>query len=276
MTHVQRILDKTVACLKDVPGILGIVLGGSRARGTESPDSDIDVGLYYDEHELDMVALNVAARLLDDDGRENLVVSPGGWGNWVNAGGWLSVDGHHVDLILRDIRRVESTIADCIEGIVTSHYQTGHPHAYINVMYMGELAVCKVLWSSSEEIIKLKALAETYPKKLKHALINFFSFEAGFSHMFAAQNSDKDDAYYLAAHIVRSISALNQVIFAINEQYCLNEKKAVKMIESFSIKPMNYKNRVDDVFSRIASDPSKVCESLKSIIDETEILRRNS
>ena len=30
-----------------VPGIVGVVLGGSRARGTHTPDSDTDLGLYY-------------------------------------------------------------------------------------------------------------------------------------------------------------------------------------------------------------------------------------
>ncbi len=51
--------------------------------------------------------------------------------------------------------------------------------------------------------------------------------------MLAEKNVTRDDAYYVVAHLVRSVSALNQVIFALNEQYCINEKKAVRMIDTF-------------------------------------------
>lgn len=42
-------------------------------------------------------------------------------------------------------------------------------------------------------------------------------FEAGFSLIFAENNAKKNDVYYVIAHIVRAISALNQVLFAVNE-----------------------------------------------------------
>jgi len=83
---------------------------------------------------------------------------------------------------------------------------------------------------------------------LKNAIIGFFTFEAEFSLMFAESNSKKDDIYYVTAHIVWAISALNQVLFAVNEEYCLNEKKAVAMIESFKIHPPRYKDKVKFYF----------------------------
>ncbi len=55
----------------------------------------------------------------------------------MNAGGWLTVQGYHVDFILRDIKRVSKVIDDCLNGKISSNYQTGHPHAYLNAMYMG-------------------------------------------------------------------------------------------------------------------------------------------
>lgn len=33
--------------LLEVPGVAAVMLGGSRARGAEKPDSDVDLGLYY-------------------------------------------------------------------------------------------------------------------------------------------------------------------------------------------------------------------------------------
>ena len=55
------------------------------------------------------------------------------------------MNGYHVDLILRDIKRVEQIIKDTEQGIVTANYQTGHPHGYISAMYRGELAISKIV-----------------------------------------------------------------------------------------------------------------------------------
>ncbi|HSU36317.1 MAG TPA: nucleotidyltransferase domain-containing protein [Propionibacteriaceae bacterium] len=44
-----------------VPGLLGVMLGGSRARGDHATDSDVDLGLYY-RPPLDTIALRELAR----------------------------------------------------------------------------------------------------------------------------------------------------------------------------------------------------------------------
>ncbi|CDX01150.1 hypothetical protein SDC9_09895 [bioreactor metagenome] len=270
MNEIKAVLDKAVAALSAVPGIQAVVLGGSRARGTHSPDSDIDIGIYYDNIVLDLKALNKAAQRTDDEHRENLIAPPGEWGKWVNGGGWLIINGYHVDFILRDVERVRTTIHECQEGIVSAHYQTGHPHAYMNAMYMGELAISKLLWDAAGEVSKLKAIAEVYPPKMKMAIIQFFTFEADFSCMFATSNASKDDRYYVMAHLVRSVSGLNQVLFALNGKYCLNEKKAVKMIESFPIKPADYKNKVDSIFT--GGNLPVACDGLRQLINEVKSL----
>lgn len=268
MNEMKTVLDKVVTSLTAVLGIEAIVLGGSRARGTHTPESDVDIGIYYDNATLDLVSLNKAAQLLDDNHREKLVVSPGEWGKWVNGGGWLTIDGYHVDFILRDVQRVESVISECQEGGISAHYQTGHPHAYINVMYMGELAICKVLWDKQGIISELKSVAEQYPPKLKQAIIGFFWFESEFSLMIAESNAGKNDIYYVTAHIVRAISALNQVLFAVNEQYCINEKKAVGMIDSFNSHPLGYKDKVNSIFLAAATDSTDACAQLRCLINE--------
>ena len=42
-----------------------------------------------------------------------------------------------------------------------------------------------------------------------------------------------EDKYYIAGHVFRIISCLNQVLFACNNAYCINEKKAIKLLETF-------------------------------------------
>ncbi len=268
MDATDAILQKISASLRGVPGLVGVVLGGSRATGTATPDSDIDVGLYYDASRLDLRALNSAARELDDERRSDLVGPPGSWGPWVDCGGWLAVDGCPVDLILRDFTRVENVVRESQKGIVAAHYQPGHPHAYVDVMYRGELAACRILWDATGEVARLKAIAKTYPPELKEALVRLFSFEAGFSHMLAAANADKGDTYYVVAHVVRAVSALNQTFFALNGRYCLNEKKAVAMIETFPRRPLDYKKRIERIFACVGGNPCEACAVLKELIDD--------
>jgi predicted nucleotidyltransferase len=43
---VQDLITETVEQVKRVEGVSAIVLGGSRARGTHTPESDIDLCIY--------------------------------------------------------------------------------------------------------------------------------------------------------------------------------------------------------------------------------------
>ena len=129
---VENIIQLVTEELSSLSYIEAIVLGGSRARGTHTNDSDIDMGIYYSPETFELNSINQLAAELDDEHRTDLVVPPGAWGNWVNGGGWLVIQGYHVDLILRDIKRVEQVIKDTEKGIVTANYQTGHSHGYIS------------------------------------------------------------------------------------------------------------------------------------------------
>lgn len=274
--NVEKIINEISTELKGTPGIVGVVLGGSRARGTNHATSDIDIGIYYDESAgFDVEAVSKIATKLDDDHRENLVTSLGEWGAWINGGGWIVVQGYHVDLIFRDIKKVSQVINDCLKGKVSTHYHTGHPHAYLNVMYMGEISISKILFERTNQISDLKAKAKPYPKVLKDATIDYFMFEASFSLMFAKDTVDKDDISYVMGQCFRTISCLNQVLFALNEEYCINEKKAVRMIDNFSIKPKSYKQSIDKIVTLISSDPDRTregIEMLQQLISETEML----
>lgn len=266
---MEKTICKITNILKEVGGIDAIVLGGSRAKGNHYTDSDIDIGLYYNKETIDFSILEEKAQELDMEHRENLLARPGEWGKWQNGGCWLAVDNIPVDLILRDTDRVKFMIEECKKGIVTAHYQTGHPHAYFNTMYMGELAISKVLWSENNEILKLKAISENYPLEMKKEIINLFSFEMSFSLMLAEKNIRRCDVYYVIAHIVRSVSAINQVLFALNEIYCINEKQAVAIVSTLNICPSNYKERIDSIFS-LSNNLELACKRLSELIEEVK------
>lgn len=262
---MEELIKKIVESVSLCPGICGVVLGGSRATDSHSNTSDIDIGIYYEKDSLDLKRLNEIAKRLDDKHRESLVCEEGGWGHWVNCGGWLEVEGYAVDLILRDLKRVEDVIKKTNRGEFSNHYQTGHPHAYIDVMYRGELASCQLLYGN-EKLKALKAEAEQYPQLLKETMLQFFMFEANFSCMLSEKYGLNQDIYYLSGHIFRAVSCLNQVLFALNEKYCLNEKKAVLRIDGFKFKPKNYQKRVTEIFKNYD------LELLKKLMIEVEEL----
>ncbi len=175
-TLMREIAEKVASC----DFVKGVVLGGSRATGTAHRNSDLDIGIYYEKEKIDFRVLNAIARELDDTHRENLICEEGGWGNWVNCGGWLTIKGVPVDLILRDIRRVKLAIKQTDRGEISAHYQPGHPHAYLNVMYRGELALSRLLLTDSQEFADLKQQAEFYPETLRKSLISFFCLNLDF------------------------------------------------------------------------------------------------
>ncbi len=271
---IEKLIEKIVNEISQCTFVKGIVLGGSRATGTATESSDIDIGIYYEKAEVDFDKLNYIAQQLDDTHREGLICREGEWGNWVNFGGWLVVEGYHVDLIFRDINRVKVIVAETDRGEISSHYQTGHPHGYISAMYRGELATSEILYSKDHEFTELKKQAEIYPEAMKKALISFFLFEGKFSCMFAKNYSKDGDIYYIIDHLFRSISALNQVLFALNRTYCLNEKKAILRIERFPIAPANYRRRINGILSLthetliVAVDKlEELCEEVEKLVD---------
>lgn len=267
---VNKILQKVTDELQQLPFVKAVVLGGSRATGTATGTSDIDIGIYYDG--IDYNALNNAAKRLDDEHRSSLICHEGEWGQWVNCGGWLIIDGVHVDLIMRNYQKVKNIVQSSASGSFSLNYQTGHPHAFLDIMYRGELASCRILYTADSDFVKTKQQAEQYPPALQKALIDFFLFEAGFSCMLAEKSLSSGDVYYLAGHIFRSVSALNQVLFALNKKWCLNEKKAVFRIASFKIAPADYTARINEIFTNIAVNPHIATAILEKLCDETTAL----
>lgn len=73
---VDNIIKSVAEKLSSLSYIEGIVLGGSRARGTHTEDSDIDIGIYYNSESFDINTINQFATKLDDEHRNNLVVPP--------------------------------------------------------------------------------------------------------------------------------------------------------------------------------------------------------
>ncbi|SEU27935.1 nucleotidyltransferase domain-containing protein [Paenibacillus sp. NFR01] len=269
-----EIISEIVNALQKIAGVQAIVLGGSRAKGTAHAHSDIDLGIYYDPADgLDIAALNQVASALDDDHRTDLITEVGGWGPWINGGGWLQMQQIPVDWLFRDLGKVSQVMEQCLAGDITIDYQPGHPHGFVNAMYLAEVALCRVLWDPHGLLAELKSKTQPYPPVLQAAMIRKFLWEARFSMEIGRKGIYKQDLSYIAGCCFRAVSCLNQVLFALNETYWMNEKGAVAIADAFSIKPGNYASRVNEMMTLISEDSARLgmaIEVLDELINETE------
>src|SRR5437899_8377901 len=162
----DNLLSRVVRAVGGVPGVRAIVLGGSRARGEATAASDYDIGLYYEaENPIDTGRLAKAAVLLPGAASSS-ITAIGEWGPWINGGAWLTVDGRRVDLLYRDLGKVAAVIEACRAGRVERVYQPGHPHAFVSSIYMGEVALARVLWDPDNVLAPLKRQCNPYPPAL--------------------------------------------------------------------------------------------------------------
>lgn len=123
--------------LGQIPGVVAVTLGGSRATGTATADSDWDFGLYYDRpvDPADVQALGWPGR----------VFAPGDWGPIVNGGAWLEIEGQRVDLIYRDLAVVRHWTAEAERGRFRIEREVGYVAGIATYVVAGELALGEVL-----------------------------------------------------------------------------------------------------------------------------------
>lgn len=229
------LLARLVEELRPVKGLVALVLGGSRGRGTAGPASDYDIGLYYEpDVPLDVEALRSAIAPLVDD-PSSTVTGIGGWGPWINGGGWLTIGGVEVDLIYRDLGRVRSVIADARQGQFSMNYQPGHPHGFCSTIWMGEVATCQPFFDPFSRIAELKGQTWPYPEALKDALVARFGWEVDFAIDNAELAARRAERTHIAGCAYRSLCCVAQVLFALNGRYLINEKGAVPEAATFPI-----------------------------------------
>jgi Nucleotidyltransferase domain len=262
--------------LKTVPGVRAIVLGGSRARGSGDASSDTDLGIYYDpERPLELAALEQAAARRDDRKQSGLVTSIGGWGPWINGGGWLRVDGAAVDLLYRDTSRVELVIDSCIAGHIEVVYQPGHPLGFLSSIYVGEIAVCQALWDPTGWVASSKKRLVDYPEALRGELVRRFGFEAGFCLLIAEKPVRRVDVSYVAGCVFRAVSCLLVVLFALNREHWLNEKGALRLAGRFRTVPLRFCERVEAIWGSVVKDSDSLTAALamvRELNDEVKAL----
>ncbi len=265
----SELISPVVERLAVIDGVEAVALGGSHARGTQLPDSDIDLGLYY--REASPFSIEAVRSLAEgiNDAPEPVVTGFGRWGRWVNGGAWLVVKGQRLDLLYRSIDDLETTIKECRQGRFESDYYQQPPYGFHSYIYLGELSICQALHDPEGILAVLKSRIDPYPEVLKRAIVNRFLWGAEFTLSQAKKFAARDDVYNATGCTTRAVSALVQVVYALNERYFVGDKGALGEIERFEKKPEGFSMRVAESLS-LTGGADALVESVRRLDDLLE------
>jgi predicted nucleotidyltransferase len=249
--------------LVEVDGVLAVALGGSRARGTNRPDSDWDVGVYY-RQSLDVHGLRAVAAAAGFAGE---LTEPGTWGPWVNGGGWLTHGGEHVDWLYRDFDRAARIAADCRAGRYEIGVQAGHPLGFYSHAYAGEVALCRVLADPTGELTALRTETTDYPVRLGEALVRG-AWEA----QFLVDVAGKGDASYVAGCLFRAVGVLAHALHGRAGQWLINEKGMAQSAARLAGAPADFAARANRLLGAVGTGPAEIRDTLavaRELVTET-------
>jgi hypothetical protein len=263
--RVRELADE----LAGVAGVVGVMLGGSRARGDHTSASDVDLGLYY-RPPLDVAGLRTVARAVT--GRDDVVTEPGEWGPWVDGGAWTTLDESAVDWIYRDVDRVRRSCQDATAGRFEFFAQVGHPLGVTTVWYAGEVALGVVLADPTGELVRMQELARPYPPALRDAIVTRSLWEAGFCLDIAAKSVSRADSCYVAGCLFRAVLLCAHALMAHARQWCVNEKGAVAAAGRLAGAPESFTRRASKMCASMGSGPRELAATLisaRQLLEET-------
>ena len=262
----QHLLDTLLTHLAAIPGMQAVVLGGSYARGTARPGSDLDVGLYYAESapfRIDDV--RAAAAAISNAGPPD-VTGFYGWGPWVNGGAWVHTAAGKVDFLYRNLDQVQRAIDDAVKRGVTHHDYAQQPaFGFYSVIYLAETRICRPLYDPHGHIARLKEQVAVYPPLLKEKTIASSLWSAEFTLLHADGYAQAGNVYAAVGALARAASYLTQALFALNEVYFMSDKTAMQEIAAFPAAPAGFVPRLNAALAHPGESPAALAQAVEQV-----------
>lgn len=201
-----------VADLERIPGVVAVTLGGSRATGTATADSDWDFGLYYRD--------GVDTDAIRATGWSGRVFEPDEWGRIVNGGAWLEIDGVRVDLIYRDLDEVERWTSEAEAGRFEIQREVGYVAGIATYVLAGELAL--------NEVLAGELPRPSFPAPLRETAPALWNRLAGGALHYARVQLRRGDVVASRANLAQAVLSVAQARLAAAGEWALNEKGIVE------------------------------------------------
>ncbi len=227
-TSLPPAIAELALALSTTPGVLAVVLGGSRALGTHDAQSDWDLGLYY-RGTPDLSGL--AAR--------GTVHPPGSWGRLMNGGAWLQCGTERVDVLLRAVDVVEHWTARATAGDFEVDALLGYSAGAPTYLLSAELAHARVLHGTLPAV--------TYPDALATAGPPRWRFCRSFSLAYARAHAARGDQAAAIGQVAKAVMEEAHAIACERRCWVCNEKR---LITDMGLA------EVQSLFAQLPSDPA--------------------
>ncbi|NEW29215.1 nucleotidyltransferase domain-containing protein [Nocardia cyriacigeorgica] len=225
--------------LAALPGVEAVTLGGSRAEGTHTPDSDWDLAVYY-RHGFDPADLRAI-------GWPGEVFDLGAWGGGVfNGGAWLTVDGRRVDIHYRDLATVDRELTEAEAGRFHWEPLMFHLAGIPSYLLVAELAINSVLHGALPRPDYPRALRESAPPVWRERAALTLTYA---DNAYAARGHRTEVAGALATAAVQTAHA----VLAARGTWVVNEKR---MLNRAGLRG------VDDIVGQLASQPQRLRDAI--------------
>jgi hypothetical protein len=208
MGPVRELADRLI----EIPGVVAVTLGGSRASGSAQADSDWGFRLYYRD------------AIRADDVRalrfEGTVVEPGDWGRLLNGGARLTVEGQRVDLLYRDLDVVRHWLEEAEAGRYEVDQVDGYLAGMASSVLAGELALAEVLAGELPRPGFPAALRRVAPARWRRS--------AAVSLAIADTAAERHDVVACAGLLAKAAVEAAQAALAERGEWVLNEQGIVR------------------------------------------------
>lgn len=195
--------------IAELPGVLAVALGGSRARGAQRPDSDWDFALYYRGH--------FDPRRLRAQGWQGQFTEVGGWPGAMNGGGSLWVGQRQVDLHYRDLDDIDHRWQEAEQGRFEVQWMAFYLAGMPSYLPLGELAWCRVLFGQLPR--------PPFPQRLREQAARRWHDAAAWSLRYAQRSLLlREDVVVAAASLTRGLIEESHARLAARGEWVLNEK----------------------------------------------------
>ncbi|WNF00250.1 nucleotidyltransferase domain-containing protein [Streptomyces luomodiensis] len=207
-------LNDVAERLAALPAVRAVTLGGSRAQGTHTPESDWDLALYYrggfDPAELRAI------------GWEGEVFGLGDWGGGVfNGGAWLTIDGRRVDVHYRDLDVVDHELAESRQGRFRWEPLMFHLAGIPSYLVVAELALNQVLRGTLPR--------PEYPEALRAAAPPVWRGRAALTLRYAtAAYAVRGQATEVAGAVATAAMETAHAVLAARGEWVTNEKRLLE------------------------------------------------
>jgi predicted nucleotidyltransferase len=260
-----RLLEQIAAALSTVPNVRAVALGGSHARGTHRPDSDLDIGIYYRESQpLAIDAIRGIAKRFSKSGSPT-VTDFYDWGPFVNGGAWIDNAVCKIDFLYRNLDQLERVIAAAHRGEWQHSFDQHPPFGFRSVTLLGEIHVCKPLLDPENVLGPMQERVAAFPPALRARIVQDMLWIAEFSFTHAHGFAEAGDVPNTVGCMTRIYHCLVQTLYALNETYFLNDKRSSTEIESFATAPKDFCARVSAILASPGDSAGELGASLKAL-----------